>query len=236
MSRTIISIPISQIEYTPDPHRDAEDDKLDKSIKSKGLLQPIIATYSKGKFQLRFGGRRFEAAKRLKLKEIPVILREADDLEATLLRLHENIHRENYSPTGLCNALTELRDKHGMMQKDIAKAIGKTDAWVSKVLSISKLPEAVKEKIESGEAKIGVERASEMARIREPEKVEKLAEKDAPLKDVRKASRGRKLKYEWKHKGKTLDGISFTARIIFNNDEIETNHILEALEICEKGI
>ena len=236
MSQSVLMVPLDQIDYIPDPMRDTETEKLDESIKERGILQPVVASYDNEtqRFRLIFGGRRYQAAKNLGHAEIPVIVKETTDLDNLLLRLHENIHRENYSPLGLLKALEELRDKHEMNQKQIAKATGRSETWVSMVMQASKLPESVKEKLESGEVKMGVDRASKVARMPE-KKAEKMVETGATKEQVKKASLGRKLKYQWKHKGK-VDGLKFTATLVFNDEDVEPNQIIEALEECKKGV
>jgi len=237
MSQSVLMVPLDQIDYIPDPVRDGETEKLDESIKERGILQPVVASYDKEtrRFRLIFGGRRYQATKNLGHAEIPVIVKEASDLDNLLLRLHENIHRENYSPLGLLKALEELRNKHGMNQKQIAKAIGRSETWVSMVMKASKLPDSIKEKMESGEIKPGVDRVSKLAKIPE-KKAEKMVEEGATKEQVRKASLGRKLKYQWKHKGKLLSGLRFTATLVFNDEDVEPGQIIDALEECKKGI
>lgn len=236
MSSSILMVPTKDIDCKTDPFREKEAEKLDDSIKEKGFLEPLTAVFDhdKSRFRIIFGGRRFEAAKRLKIKEVPVIVKEADDLEAILLRFHENSHRENYSAIGTLKILEELRDKHGLKQKDIAKLLSKSEAWVSNVMGASKLPEKVKEKMKTGEVEMGVHRAAQLARMPE-KKAEKLVEKGATKEQVEKASKGRKLKYQWVHKGK-VDGIGFKLTLVFNDDEIEPSQIVDALEQSKGGV
>jgi len=67
------------------------------------------------------------------------------------------------------------------------------------------------------------------------EKAEKLVEQGATKEEVKKAGRGRKLRYQWKHKGK-VDGVSFVATLVFNSEDVEPRQIVDALEECKKEV
>ena len=237
--QSILWVPINRIDCEADPYREEDDESLKESLaRTRGPLQPIVATFNQEsqKFEVLFGVRRFKALKDMGWEEIPLGYRDIEGIDKTILRLHENIHRKDYSPLGLCKALTNLKEKHNMSQKDIAKALGKSEGWVSSVLKAEKLPESIKKKIENGEVKPGVDRVAKLARIPE-KKAEKLIERGATKQEVAKASRspGRKLKYQWVYKGK-VDGISFSIKMVFNDEDIEPKQILDALEECKKGV
>ena len=236
MSDTVRQIPIEQIDFTPDPARDANGDDILESVKTKGILEPLLCTYDEEteRYKLIFGGRRLQAAKKAKLNKVLVRMFVADDYETRMLRLHENLHRQDYSPLAIAKELEWLRDNKKMKQKEIAQALGKSEAWVSMYLKSTKLPESVKEKVESGEVKIGADKAAQLARMDE-KKAEKLVDGGATKEQVKKASKGRKLKYQWKHRGK-VDGIGFTATLVFNDEDVEPTHIRMALEECVESI
>jgi ParB/RepB/Spo0J family partition protein len=108
-----------------------EIDKLAQSIREKGVLQRALVRPSGEAFELIAGERRWRAAQRAGLHEIPVIVREVTDHEAVEIALIENLQRESLSPIEEAEAYRRLIDMCGCSQQDIAKIIGKTESYVS---------------------------------------------------------------------------------------------------------
>lgn len=145
MSRDIKEIPIEKILSDPNQPRDYFDPKtikeLMKSIKSKGLIQPIIvAPVKNNKHRIICGERRYRACKSLGLKTIAAIIQEKKD--RFIMSLIENIQRENLSPTAEALAYKKLLNE-GLKQKDLVAQTGKSQSYIAQKLRLLKLPKGI---------------------------------------------------------------------------------------------
>ena len=119
-------------------------EELVESIKaSGGILEPIIVRPRKdGFYEVVAGHRRYLAAKKAGLAHVPAVIRELDDVEATLVALTENIQRREMSDYEVAKVLKFILDKTGVSQRELAKKLGKHESWVShhlKMLELEKL-------------------------------------------------------------------------------------------------
>src|SRR5262249_39656915 len=128
-----------------------EIDELAQSIREKGMLQPVLVRPRGEAFELIAGERRWRAAQRAGLYEIPVIVREVTDPEALEIALIENLQREDLSPIEEAEGYRRLIEMCGCAQQDIAKIIGKMESCVSHSMRLLKLPEPVQRRLEAGE-------------------------------------------------------------------------------------
>lgn len=192
----LASIPISAIEPLPGQPRSHFDEdalaELANSIAARGVIQPIIVRpRGEGRYQLVAGERRWRAAQKAKLHEIPAIVRELDQREVMALALIENLQREDLNPLEEARAYQKLADDESMTQAEIATLIDKSRSHVANLQRLLALPVDVQTLLEAGKlsmgharALIGHERASELARQAVADKlsvreVEKLARKKA---------------------------------------------------------
>lgn len=168
-------------------------DELAASIAQRGVIQPVIVTpHGAGRWRLVAGERRWRAAQRAQLHEIPALIRELDDREVTALALIENLQREDLNPIEEARAYHRLSEGEGLSQTEIAKFVDKSRSHVANLQRLLSLPEAVIALVEAGQltmgharALIGVEAAERIAAqavagrlsVRE---VERLARKGAP--------------------------------------------------------
>lgn len=168
-------------------------DELAASIAQRGVIQPVIVTpYGSGRWRLVAGERRWRAAQRAQLHEIPALIRELNDREVTALALIENLQREDLNPIEEARAYHRLSEGEGLTQVEIAKLVDKSRSHVANLQRLLSLPEAVIELVEAGKltmgharALIGVDNAEGIAAqavagrlsVRE---VERLARKGAP--------------------------------------------------------
>lgn len=141
-------------EIIPNPHQPRKEfdksalDDLAASIREKGIIQPVIVRKKGAQgYELIAGERRFRAANLLGLKEIPAIIKEANDEETLELSLIENIQREDLNPMETAQAYQELIDKFNFTQEKIARVVGKARATVNNTLRILKLPAKIKDAI-----------------------------------------------------------------------------------------
>lgn len=135
-------------------------DELARSIKTSGVIQPILVRRAaEGKFEIIAGERRWRAAQRAGLLRVPVIVREADDNKMLELALIENIQRENLNPIEEGTAYKRLADEYGLTQEDIAAAVGKDRATVANYQRLLNLPAEVRSEVASGALTMGHARA-----------------------------------------------------------------------------
>ena len=145
--------------------------ELAASIAARGVIQPVIVTArGEGRYQLVAGERRWRAAQRAQLHEIPAIIRELSDREVTALALIENLQREDLNPIEEARAYHRLAEDEGLTQAEIAKLVDKSRSHVANLQRLLSLPSLVIELVEEGRlsmgharALIGVEGALELA-------------------------------------------------------------------------
>ncbi|MFA5318125.1 MAG: ParB/RepB/Spo0J family partition protein [Patescibacteria group bacterium] len=126
-------------------------EELENSIKQHGILQPIVVTKkSDGRYEIIVGERRFRAAKRAMLKEVPVIIREADRQEKLELALIENIVREDLNPVELAEAYERYIKEFELTHEEAAHRMGKSRSAISNSIRILTLPEEIKEAMREG--------------------------------------------------------------------------------------
>ncbi len=126
-------------------------EKLENSIKQHGILQPLVVTKKDdGRYEIIVGERRFRAAKRAQLKEVPVIIREADDQEKLELALVENIVREDLNPVELAEAYKKYIEEFELTHEEASFRLGKSRSAISNSIRILTLPEEIKEGLREG--------------------------------------------------------------------------------------
>jgi ParB family transcriptional regulator, chromosome partitioning protein len=134
-------------------------EELAESIRSKGVLSPVIVRRSSQGYVLVAGERRWRAAQKAGLRELPVMVREVSEKEAFELALIENIQREDLNPVEEAEAYRRLIDEHGLTQEALAARVGKDRSTVANALRLLRLPDAIKQAIVSGELSMGHARA-----------------------------------------------------------------------------
>ncbi|MGL3827503.1 ParB/RepB/Spo0J family partition protein [Candidatus Pelagibacter communis] len=183
---------------------------LTNSIKERGVIQPIIVRKSndnEGKFEIIAGERRWLAAQRAGLHDVPVVITEADDLKSLEFAIVENVQRHDLNPLEEAQGYKRLIDEFKYDQDKVAKFIGKSRSYISNSLRLLSLPSEVislieSQKLTSGHAKIlvGLENASFVAKkiiekklsVRQAEsfvkifkkKTKKISVKDINIKDL----------------------------------------------------
>ena len=139
---------------------DGELDELAHSIRDKGLLQPLVVrTRPDGEYEIVAGERRWRAAQRAGLHEVPVLVRELNDGEALEIALIENIQRTDLNPLEEARAYSLLIDRFAYTQQQLAESIGKSRSHITNTLRLLTLPENVRAEIEQGKLTAGHARA-----------------------------------------------------------------------------
>jgi ParB family chromosome partitioning protein len=135
-----------------------ELDELAASLRERGIIQPIVARPMRGAndaYEIIAGERRWRAAQRAGLHEVPVVIIEATDAEALQIAIIENVQRADLNPLEEADGYRALMDEFHNSQEDIAKIIGKSRSHVANTLRLLKLPETVKAHIHSGKLSAG---------------------------------------------------------------------------------
>ncbi|HEV2036918.1 MAG TPA: ParB/RepB/Spo0J family partition protein [Candidatus Dormibacteraeota bacterium] len=175
LAEAIVQIPIDQVQPATDNPRGPIGDvaELAASIRAVGIVEPLIVTLgefagtlpgdAKG-YRIVAGHRRLAAAKEAGLKRVPCIVREYSIEDAAVVRLIENLQREDLSPLQEASAFAQLVAM-GLAQKTIGERVGRSQAHISKRLALLELPELARKAIDSGG--IRLEDALELVKIKD---------------------------------------------------------------------
>jgi ParB family transcriptional regulator, chromosome partitioning protein len=174
-ARTQRRLPIELLKRNPfNPRRafsEAQLDELAQSIRDRGIIQPLIVRpVGNDKYEIVAGERRWRAAQRAGLHDVPVVIVEVDDREAFQLAIIENIQRADLNPIEEANAYQRLADEFDYSQEEVAKTVGKSRPHVANTLRLLKLTKPVQElitanKLDAGHARIlvGLDDQQELA-------------------------------------------------------------------------
>jgi ParB family transcriptional regulator, chromosome partitioning protein len=159
-------VPIEFLRPNPrNPRRDfasAQLEELANSIRERGIIQPIAVRSVKGAndmFEIIAGERRWQAAQRAGLHDVPVVVLDVSDVEALELAIVENVQREDLNPLEEAAGFQALIDEFKYHQDEIAKVVGKSRSHIANMLRLLKLPEFVKAAIRTGQISAGHARA-----------------------------------------------------------------------------
>ncbi|HMK70906.1 MAG TPA: ParB/RepB/Spo0J family partition protein [Xanthobacteraceae bacterium] len=136
----------------------SELDELAASLRERGIIQPIVVRPARGvadDYEIIAGERRWRAAQRASLHEVPVVVIEATDAEALQLAIIENVQRADLNPLEEAEGYRSLIDEFGNSQEEIARIVGKSRSYVANTLRLLKLSDAVKAYIHSGKLSAG---------------------------------------------------------------------------------
>jgi ParB family transcriptional regulator, chromosome partitioning protein len=166
LRQTQRKVPIEHIRPNPkNPRKNFSDEELAElanSIRERGIIQPIVVRPAKGQanaFEIIAGERRWRAAQRAKLHEVPIVVLEVTDGEALELAIIENVQRTDLNPLEEALGYQSLVDHYKHSQDDIAGIVGKSRSHVSNTLRLLKLPDSVKAYINAGKITAGHARA-----------------------------------------------------------------------------
>ena len=170
---------ISNLKPSPSQPRRLFDknsiNELAESIKSKGLVQPILVRPSpteSGIYEIIAGERRWRAAQIAQLHEIPAVVRKLDDVEALEIAIIENVQRSDLSPIEEAAGYKRLIENHGHTQEALADIVGKSRSHIANIIRLLGLPQSIQDMISEGKISSGHARA-----IMNSAFPEKLAEK-----------------------------------------------------------
>ncbi|BBU59209.1 chromosome segregation DNA-binding protein [Mameliella alba] len=159
-------VPIESLIPNPDQPRrsftQAQLDELAASIRTKGVLQPLIvrpSPHEDGKFEIVAGERRWRASQMAQRHEIPVLVRDFDDTEVLEVAIIENIQRADLNAIEEAAGYRQLMFKFGHTQEKLAEALGKSRSHIANLMRLLNLPEGVQEMVSEGQLSAGHARA-----------------------------------------------------------------------------
>ncbi len=165
-SANVQALSIDALEPGPfQPRRNmapAAMNELVESIKSRGILQPILARRhpkTAGRYQIIAGERRWRAAQTAGLHEVPVLVRELSDQDAMAASLVENLQRQDLNPIEEAEGFTRLIEEFGLTQEQLGAAVGKSRSHIANTIRLLQLPDSVRTEVQAGTLSAGHARA-----------------------------------------------------------------------------
>ncbi|GIM45884.1 stage 0 sporulation protein J [Collibacillus ludicampi] len=159
----VTTVSISQLRANPyQPRMTFDDEKLDEladSIREHGIIQPLIVRKSVRGYEIVAGERRWRAAKKVGLEQVPVVIKEFSDLQMMEIALIENLQREDLNPIEIADAYQKLLDQFNLTQEELAKKVGQSRSHVANFLRLLNLPKEIRDYVSRGTLSMGHARA-----------------------------------------------------------------------------
>jgi ParB family transcriptional regulator, chromosome partitioning protein len=236
-------VPIEQLDPNPNQPRQVMGDlsELIASIAEKGIIEPLVVRVRGDRFQIIAGERRYQAATQIGLRELPVVIREADDTEMLELALIENLQRKDLTPFEEAEALHGLADSCGYTHEDLARRLGKSRTSVTESLALIGMPEEVRNLCRLADIS-SKSLLLQVVRQDTPEKMTALIEKiasqgGATRQQIRDAAAkpkaGRPKHYVFAFRPPTK---AFNLKLSFNKSRATRDEIIDALEAILKDL
>jgi ParB family transcriptional regulator, chromosome partitioning protein len=158
--RSLRHLPVEVLSPNPaNPRKRFMEDEIENlalSIRDKGLLQPLIVRpKGEGRYEIVAGERRWRAAQRAQVHDLPVLIRELDDRETLEIAIIENVQRSDLNALEEANAYKQLLDQYNYTQQQLADAVGKSRSHIANSLRLLTLPSDVQRMIEDGQLTAG---------------------------------------------------------------------------------
>ena len=230
-------VAIDLLDPNPNQPRQVMGDlsELMASVSEKGIIEPIVVRQRLGRYQIIAGERRYHAAVQVGLREVPVIIREVDDIEVMELALVENLQRKDLTAFEEAEALLQLQQKCGYTHEDLARKLGKSRTSITESLSLAAMPDEVRNLCRLADI-TAKSTLLQIVRQQDTKKmlalVEKLAGQGAATRqaarnETAKPKPGRPKAYVFAFKPPTK---AFDLRLSFKKTKVEPAEIIEALE------
>jgi ParB family transcriptional regulator, chromosome partitioning protein len=146
-------------------------EELAASIREQGIIQPLVVTKKEGFYEIIAGERRWRAAQKAGLREVPVVIREASDQAVLELALIENIQRQDLNAIEEANAYRSLVEHFAISQEEVAKRVGKNRTTVTNSLRLLRLPEEIQ--LDIVEERLSMGHARALLALDSPELIDK---------------------------------------------------------------
>ena len=189
---TVVELKIVDVEPMKDqPRKIFDEEKLEElanSIKENGVIQPILVVKNDDGYAIVAGERRWRAAKKAGLKNIPAIIKNYDESKKKQVALIENIQREDLNIVEVAHAIKELMEMENCSQSEVAKVTGKNVSTISNIVRLLKLPDEILQYVLDGKLVEGQARAllALDSKKRQLEIANKAIEKKLTVRDVEK--------------------------------------------------
>ena len=168
--------------------------ELAESIKSKGLVQPILVRPSpseSGTYEIIAGERRWRAAQIAQLHEVPAVVRKLDDVEALEIAIIENVQRSDLSPIEEAAGYKRLIENHGHTQEALSAIVGKSRSHIANIIRLLGLPQSIQDMISEGKISSGHARAI-MNSVFPEQLAEKIVSENLSVRDAEDLAKQRK--------------------------------------------
>jgi len=238
-------ISIELLDPNPNQPRQVMGDlsELMASVAEKGVIEPLIVRQRGGRYQIIAGERRYHAAVQVGLREIPVVVREVDDVEVMELALVENLQRKDLTPFEESEALHQLAQKCDYTHEDMARKLGKSRTAITESLSLNNMPDEVRNLCRLADI-TSKSTLLQIVRQSDPKKMMALVErlvngggKGVTRQDVRKetakAASGRPKAFVFAFRPETKQ---FNLRMSFRKGRVDKGEIISALEAIIKEL
>jgi ParB family chromosome partitioning protein len=236
-------VPIELLDPNPGQPRQVMGDlsELMASVAEKGVIEPLIVRQQRGgRYQIIAGERRYHAAVQVGLRELPVVVRDADDVEVMELALVENLQRKDLTAFEEADALQQLAQRCRYTHEDMARKLGKSRTTITEALSLNNMPEEVRNlcrlaDITSKSTLLQIVRQADPAKMLRL--VEKLASQGVATREqvrreiAKPARRPKAFVFAFRPPTKT-----FKLRMSFNKGKVDRAEIIDALEAIIKEL
>lgn len=194
----LISVEIEKLVARKDQPRKNFDDEslkeLAESIKTDGIIQPIVVRKVKDFYEIIAGERRFRASKLAGIKKVPVVVKNVDERKSRELALVENIQREDLNPIEEAISLKTLMEEYKLTQQELSEIIGKSRSYIANNLRLLTLSDYIKEHLIRGELSSSQGRTLLSLETEDERKkyLDKLLAKEVNIRDVEKKAKAKK--------------------------------------------
>ncbi len=232
-------IPIEQIDPNPHQPRQVMGDlsELIASVQEQGIIEPIVVRQRGSRFQIVAGERRYQAAVRAGIDELPVVIRDVDDVGILEIALVENLQRKDLTAFEEAEALHALCQKAGYTHERLAQKLGKSRTVITESLSLNQMPEQIKHLCRLADIS-SKSLLLQVVRQGEPEKMAALVEQMSrgggmTRQEVREAvkpkgvSRSRPKPFTFRYKAPEN---RFAFQLSFKKTDVEPDEVIETLE------
>lgn len=237
-------VSIEMLDPNPNQPRQVMGDlsELMASVAEKGVIEPLIVRQRGGRYQIIAGERRYHAAVQVGLREIPVVVREVDDVEVMELALVENLQRKDLTPFEEAEALHQLSQKCDYTHEDMARKLGKSRTAITESLSLNNMPDEVRNLCRLADI-TSKSTLLQIVRQSDPKKMMALVERlvnggnGVTRQDVRKetakGTSGRPKAFIFAFRPETKQ---FNLRMSFRKGRVDKHEIISALEAIIKEL
>ena len=178
---TLQEVSVYDIDTNPDqPRKTFDEEKLNElasSVKTHGIVQPLILYRQGDRYTIVAGERRYRAARLAGLKVVPAVITDKEEHELQEVSLIENLQREDLNPVEEAAAIRFLMVQHNLTQEEVSSRIGRSRPAVTNALRLLNLPDSVQGMLKEGTLSAG--HGKMLAGLNDPDKAEKLAQKAA---------------------------------------------------------